>query len=161
MVSTFLFLSFISCCCCNFTSLPSEVISHNIWGCLSILDKRQSIAYLNKAGNRHFRLYHREEIELFQQLLHEIKKLDGFFLDKIANITDRLQFSEILSMMLPDTLGTVANHFQYEMELMLEAMNMHPMCMSEFKQLDSIRNSSASELDILILASRALVCLSV
>ena len=79
--------------------------------------------------------------------------------DKIANITDRLQFSEIWSMMLPDTLKMVANHFQYEMELMLEAMNMHPMCMSEFKHLDSIRNSSSSELDILILASRALVCL--
>ena len=149
------------CCGCNFTMLPIEVVSHKVWGCLSIADKKLSIACLNKAGRRHFLLYHQDEIELYKQLLSEIRKLDRFSVNAIENITEKLQFSELLSLMLPATLKAVSKHFQYEMELILEAMNLHTMSMSEFRQLQIIRNSTNSELDILILASRALVCLSV
>ena len=114
MLSLALSLVFVICNC-NFTMLPAEVVSHKVWGCLSIADKKLSIACLNKAGRRHFLLYHQQEIELYKELLYEIRKLDRFSVYTIENITEKLQFSELWSLMLPATLKAVSKHFQYEM----------------------------------------------
>ena len=148
----------------NFSELPAEVVSQKIFGCLSIPDKSKSVADLNRAGHHHFRLYHQEEFDLYAKLLSEINKTDNFcvgYLDKIETTTQKLQFSELWSLLLPDTLKVVGAHYWYEAELILAAMDMHTMSISEFKRIHALRNSSSVELDILILASRALVCLSV
>ena len=142
----------------NLSGIPDHVLSHKVFGSLSIRDKIQSVSLLNKASHHHVRLYHQDEIKQYKELLREIRMLDDIdSLDKIQNITEQLQFSEIWPLMLPYTLRQISKNLQYEIELILDAMNLHPMNISEFKQMESVRESNSTDLDMLILASRALV----
>ena len=160
-VSVLIFSAFGAICCCSqtFMQLPDEVVSHKILSSLSITDKTQSIFSLSRRSNHHFHSFHDEEITLYKQLLFEIRNLAYSSLNKIENLCKELRFTEIWSLMLPNILREASKQYSYEMESVLVAMNMHTISLSEFRQLatGSIRNSSSSELDILIFASRALL----
>ena len=147
----------VACHSLNFTELPAEIVSHNIWSSLSIIDKMKSIIRVNRMALNHFHLYYRDELKLYKQLIHEIRKPNDSSLFEIERVSKKLQFSEIWSLMLPDTLREVSNHSWQKMELLLEAMRMHTIGVSELSRLHFLRNFSSSELDILIFASCALL----
>eukprot|EP01084_Bolivina_argentea_P248344 415380_1 len=141
----------------KFANIPHELIS-DIFSTLPFDTKINSVSLLNKAGYNHFKSYHQQEIQLFQQLKHEIQfKCLNYASDKIRRITIDLQFSELYALQLPSLLKLIFNK-KHEIDriCLLYKMNIHSMSMSELNVAQNQFNFS-SELSILLLASRALL----
>ena len=141
--------------------LPEDLVSHKIFSALSITDKIKSILPLNTAGRAHFETYHHDDIKLYTQLLSELitfKSPNDEAFNIIEEITHHLKFSEIFPMTLP-MLSRIISQVPAttDRQLILLAMNLHPVNMSELALLSNISFPRHSELDILIFASRALL----
>ena len=139
--------------------IPAEVVSHNIFGALPVVDKSHSILSLSKAGKHHFDTFHSSDIQLQHQLFLLIMdlKLTNSSFTTIRHTIQNLQFSEIFPLILPKILRTVSQYPQKERAFILDAMNIHSIGMSELKALNLTKSISSELARLLIFSSRALL----
>eukprot|EP01083_Nonionella_stella_P310069 1100315_1 len=139
--------------------LPDEVLSHNIFSALSIKDKFHSLLVLNGAAYDHVFLYHNHEFQLVHRLAQQLDSYNSTSFDpnKVRNITQQLRLSESFASYLPTILDRINTFDAHNRGIILDAMDMQPITISQFTYLGRNTDLFHSEMDILILASRALI----